>query len=184
MHIAGLQLASILCRNWVVLLLRGLIAIAFGVLTWFQPGVSRTLLYLFGAYALVDGTLGIGIAIGERTGHEYWWVLFFWGLAGAGVGVMTFLVPGVSPQVLLFYISVWAIATGICETVTAIRLRREIDGEWLLFLGGLASVVFGGLLMANPNAGGHALLWLITAYAIGFGVLLVILAFRTRAFRS
>lgn len=183
MHIAGLQLASVLCRNWLVFLLRGLVAILFGILVGLQPTVSRPLQYLFGAYALVDGTLGVGIALGERTAHEYWWVLLFWGLAGFGIGVMTFLVRGVDARVLVSYIATWAVTTGICETVTSIRLRREIEGEWLLGLGGLASVVFGGALMANPNVGGHALLWLITAYAVGFGVLLVILAFRTRDFR-
>jgi len=82
----------------------------------------------------------------------------------------------------LFYIAIWAVATGVLEIVAAIRLRKEIEGEWLLILGGLVSVVFGVILMAQPLAGALAVLWLIAIYAVIFGVLLVILAFRVRNF--
>ena len=177
------QLATILSRNWWVLLLRGLIAIVFGVLVWFQPGISLVaLVLLFGAYTLADGILGIWTAVTGRKEHEHWWVLLLWGLIGVGVGILTFLVPGVTALALLFYIAIWAIATGVLEIVAAIRLRREITGEWLLIVGGLASVVFGVLLMARPAAGALALLWLIGTYAVIFGVLLVILAFKARTF--
>lgn len=177
------QLATILSRNWWVLLLRGLAAIAFGILSWLLPGISlATLVLLFGAYTLADGILGIWTAITGRKEHEDWWVLLLWALIGVGVGILTFLAPGVTALALLFYIAAWAIATGVLQIVTAIRLRKEITGEWRLVLAGFASVVFGVLLMAQPGAGALALLWLIATYAVIFGALLVILAFKVRTF--
>jgi len=179
------RLASILTRSWWLLLLRGIAAIVFGVLTWFQPGLSlAVLVLLFGAYTMADGILGVWAAIAGRNDHEYWWVLLLGGLLGIGVGIITFLAPGVTALALLFYIAIWAIATGVLQIAAAIRLRKEITGEWVLVLAGLASVVFGVLLMAQPGAGALAVLWLIASYAIVFGVLLVILAFKARRFVS
>jgi uncharacterized membrane protein HdeD (DUF308 family) len=181
-HVAD-RLASILRRSWWLLLLRGIAAIAFGVLTWVQPAVSlAALVLLFGAYSLVDGVFGSWAAIAGRKDHEQWWVLLIWGLTGIGIGILTFLAPGITALALLFYIAAWAIATGVLEIVTAIRLRKEIQGEWMLILAGLASVVFGFLLLVQPGAGALAVLWLIATYAIVFGVLLVLLAFKARGF--
>ncbi len=177
------HLATILSHTWWVLLLRGLAAIAFGILTWLLPRISlATLVLLFGAYTLVDGILGMSAAITGRKEHEDWWVLLLWALIDIGIGILTFLAPGVTAIALLFYIAAWAIATGMLQIVAAIRLRKVITGEWWLVLAGLASVVFGVLLMAQPGEGALAVLWLIATYAVVFGVLLVILAFEVRAF--
>ena len=177
------QLSSILSRNWWKVLLRGLAAIMFGILVWLLPGISlAVLVLLFGAFVLVDGILGVWLAIDGRKEYEDWWVLLLWGLLGIGVGVLTFMSPGVTGLALLFFIAAWAIATGVLEIVAAIRLRREIKGEWLLILGGLLSVMFGALLMAQPGVGALALIWLIGTYAVIFGIVLVILAFKTRSF--
>ncbi|HUJ86552.1 MAG TPA: HdeD family acid-resistance protein [Burkholderiales bacterium] len=183
MNLIEKHLATILFRNWWVLLLRGLIAIAFGLLVWFQPGISlAALVLLFGAYVMADGILGVWTAIAGRAEHEHWWLLLLEGLLGIGVGILTFFAPGITALALLFYIAIWAVATGVLEIAAAIRLRKEIGGEWLLILSGLASVVFGVLLVVSPAAGALAVLWLIAAYAIVFGVLLVILAFKARSF--
>ncbi len=183
MNIENKLLSNILSKNWWVLLLRGLAAIVFGILAWLLPGITlATLILLFGAYALVDGVLGVWHAIAGRKVHEDWWVLLLWGLVGIGVGILTFFAPGVTALALLFYIAVWAIAVGILQIVVAIRIRREIKGEWLLILEGLLSVLFGVLLMAWPGTGILTLLWLLATYAIIFGVLLVMLAFRARSF--
>lgn len=128
----------------------------------------------------VDGILGIWAAITGRNEHESWGVLLLGGLLSTGVGILTFMAPGVTALALLFYIAVWAIATGVLQIVAAIRLRKEMEGEWLLILGGLISVVFGVLLMTNPGAGALSLVWLIGAYAIAFGILLVLLSFKVR----
>jgi len=183
MNIVEKRLAKVISDNWWLLLLRGLVAVLFGVLTWLQPGISlAALVLLFGAYAFADGILGVWAAISGRKQHEDWWVLLLWGFVGIGVGIMTFLVPGVTALALLFYIAIWAIASGVLQIVVAIRLRREIADEWLLLLAGLASIVFGALLMLRPAAGALAVLWLIATYAVVFGALLVILSFQARSF--
>ncbi|WP_423456170.1 HdeD family acid-resistance protein [Ottowia sp. VDI28] len=177
----GNSLAAALSRNWWVVLLRGVVAILFAVLTWAQPGITLAALVLvFGAYAVIDGVLGVWMAISNRKTNPQWWVLLLWGIVSVIAGVMTFAVPGITGLVLLMYIAAWAVVTGVLQIMAAIRLRKEIEGEWLLGLGGLASVVFGGLMIWNPGAGALAVAWLIAAYAFIFGVLMVLLAFRVR----
>jgi uncharacterized membrane protein HdeD (DUF308 family) len=179
------QLSSILKRGWWMLVLRGLFAIAFGVLTIIQPSISlAALVLLFGVYALADGILGVWLAFSGRAMNEYWWVLLLAGLLGIGVGILTFMEPGITALALLFYIAVWAIATGVLQLVAAARLRREISGEWWLILAGLASVAFGVILIARPGAGALAVLSLIAVYAIVFGVLQLMLAFKAKSFVS
>jgi len=175
------SLSTALARNWWILLLRGVIAILFAVLTWAQPGITlAALILVFGAYAVVDGVLGVWMAISHRKTNPQWWVLLLWGVVSIAAGVMTFAVPGITGLVLLMYIAAWAIVTGVLQIMAAIRLRKEIAGEWLLGLGGLASVIFGGLMIWNPGAGALAVAWVIAAYAFIFGVLMVLLAFRVR----
>jgi len=175
------DLAETLSRNWWVLLLRGIVAILFGALTFLQPGISlASLLLLFGAYALADGVLAAWTAITHRKDRENWWVLLLEGLVGIGVGALALIKPGLTALALLFYIAIWAITTGVLEIVAAVRLRKEIEGEWALILAGLASVAFGVLLMARPGSGALAVLWIIGSYALVFGVLLVILAFKVK----
>ena len=103
MNVLEKHLATILSRNWWVLLLRGLAAIAFGVLTWLLPGVSLTaLVLLFGIYALADGILGVWTGIAGRKEHEDWWVMLMWGLLGIGIGILTLAAPGITALALLF----------------------------------------------------------------------------------
>ncbi len=176
-------LTDVLSRGWWQLLLRGLVAIAFAILTWFRPGISLTaLVYLFGAYALVDGVIAVWTAFAGRKIYDKWWVLLLIGLVGVAVGIMTFKTPGITALALLYYIAFWAIFRGILEVSIAIRLRKEIEGEWLLILGGVASVAFGVLLLARPGAGALAVIALIAAYALLMGIVLVLLAFKVRSF--
>jgi uncharacterized membrane protein HdeD (DUF308 family) len=175
--------ARILSRYWWMYLLRGAISILFGIMVFAWPGISLvSLVLLFGAFALADGFGNVVTAIGGRREHENWWVLLLAGLAGIALGVLTFFNPAVTALALLFYIAIWAIATGLLQIVAAIRLRKEIEGEFWLGLGGLASVAFGMLLIARPGAGALTVLWLIAAYAIAFGVIHIILAFKARGF--
>ena len=179
------NLAAALGRNWWLLLLRGLVAIVFALLTWAQPGVSLAALVLvFGIYVLADGLLGVWSAIAKRRDNRHWWLLLLWGLVGIVVGVMTFIMPGITGLVLLMYIAAWAVITGVLQIVAAIRLRKEIKGEWLMILSWLVSVAFGVLLFLQPGAGALAVAWIIAAYAFIFGVLLVMLAFTVRKLNS
>src|SRR6478672_11509766 len=166
----GSAMVHALAKNWWLLLLRGVAAIIFGVLAFAWPGVTLlTLILFYGAYALADGVLAIIAAITGGAPAPRWWLAIV-GLLGIGAGLLTFLMPGVTAIVLLFFIAGWAIATGVFQIIGAIQLRREIDNEWLLILGGAISVLFGiGILMA-PGAGALALLWVIGFYAIVEGI--------------
>ena len=183
MNGARYAFANILGRSWWRLLLRGLAAIAFGVLTWVLPGISLTaLIFLFAIYALADGVLSIWMSIEGRELDESWWVLLLEGLLSVGIGIVTFAAPAITAIALLFYIAVWAIGIGLLEIVAAIRLRKQIDGEWALALRGVISIALGVLLMARPGAGALAALWIIGTSAVLFGALLVILSFEARSF--
>ena len=174
------MLVEALARYWWVVVLRGVLAIALGVLAFVWPVVTLTsLVIVFGAYALVDGVFALLSAV-RGGGAEPWWLLVLEGGVGIGIGVLTLVAPGITALALLFYIAIWAIATGVLEIAAALALRKEIEGEWLLVLGGLVSVAFGALLIARPGAGALAVLWLIGGYAIAFGALLVLLGFKLR----
>jgi uncharacterized membrane protein HdeD (DUF308 family) len=177
------NLAGTLSDTWWVILLRGIVAILFGIVTFTQPGLSlATLVLLFGAFAFVDGALKSYIAVTHRKDRDNWGTLLLGGLLGMGVGVLTWIVPGITALSLLFYLAIWAIATGVLEVVTAIRLRDEIEHEWRLVLAGLVSIAFGVVLIARPGAGALALLWLIATWAVVFGIALIMLSVEMRRF--
>ncbi len=180
--VASKQLTVVLARTWCALLLRGLIAIAFGVFVWVYPGLSLAkLVVFFGSYCLVDGALGVWSAIRGRREHAAGGGLLIWGLVGIGVGILMLVAPGMTALALAFYIAVWAVSTGVLEIMIALRLLREQNGDWLLLLAGLASVILGIVVMAQPATGALALLWLIAGYAAVLGMLLAALALRVRA---
>jgi uncharacterized membrane protein HdeD (DUF308 family) len=165
--------------HWWAFALRGVAAIVFGILAFIWPGVTLAVLVLFwGAYALIDGVLALVAAF--RTGQDHRWWLIVEGVFGIAAGIVTFFWPGLTALVLLYIIAFWALVTGVLEIIAAIRLRRVIENEWWMALGGVASVIFGIILLVAPGAGALALIWLIAAYAIVFGVLLLLLAFRLR----
>ncbi|MCW5852054.1 MAG: HdeD family acid-resistance protein [Anaerolineae bacterium] len=171
-------------RNWWALALRGLAAVLFGVATFIWPNVSLAVLVaVFGAYALVDGIFATFTAV-SHTKAPYWWVLLLEGLVSIGAGVFTFVRPDITTVALLWVIATWAIGTGIFEVIGAIQLRKEIEGEWMLGLSGVLSVVCGVLLIMQPQAGALAVLWIIGSYAVIFGGLELALAFRMRGFKN
>lgn len=174
-----------LAQNWWVLAIRGVFAILFGLGVFLWPGITlAVLVLLFGAYALLDGIFAIIAGFTSRKEQERWWMMLVVGLAGILTGVLTLLWPGITALVLLYLIAAWSIVTGVFEIAAAIRLRREIENEWWLALAGVASVIFGILLVILPGAGALALIWLIGAYALLYGILLLVLAFRLRGMRD
>jgi uncharacterized membrane protein HdeD (DUF308 family) len=176
----GTALVPTLARYWWLFLLRGIVAILFGVLAFIWPGLTVfTLVLLYGAFVLVDGLLALGHAImGGGVGSRWWLALV--GVAGIVAGVLTFVWPGITALVLLFFIAGWSIALGVFQIVGAIRLRKEIDNEWWLILSGVVSVLFGLILLFRPGQGALALIWVIGAYAIVFGVLTIAFALKLR----
>lgn len=170
-----------LAKSWWLLLLRGIAGMLFGILAFAWPGLTLVTLVLFyGAYALVDGVLALIAAFsGGAKPVPAWWLIVV-GLAGIAAGILTFMWPGVTVFVLVFFIGGWAIAHGVLEIVGAIRLRKEIDNEWWLILAGALSVIFGLFVIAAPGAGALALVWVIGAYSIVFGIMLVGLSLRLR----
>ena len=178
---AAQPVLPVLSRNWWALALRGLAAIVFGVLAFAWPGLTLwALVLLFGAYMLVDGIFAIVGAVRAAGRETRWWLLLVEGVLGVLAGLVAFLWPGITALALLYLVAAWAIVTGILQIVGAIRLRREIEGEWALILGGVLSVIFGLVLAVLPGSGILALVWLIGAYAVVSGVLLIVLAFRVR----
>lgn len=167
--------------HWWALGIRGVVAVLFGLAALLRPGIAlEALILLFGAYALVDGAFAIvGVFNGARGGTPRW-VLLIEGVAGVLAGLIAFVLPGMTALVLLYLIAAWSIVTGVFEAATAIRLRREIRGEWALVAGGALSVLFGVVLAVLPAVGILSLVWLIGVYAIAFGVLLIITALRVR----
>lgn len=174
-----------LAKNWWLILLRGICAVIFGVLTFVWPGVTLvTLVLLYGIFALADGALALFAAITGDKGDApapRWWLAAI-GILGICAGVLTLLWPGMTAMVLLVFIAAWSIATGIMQIVGAIRLRKEIEDEWLLIASGALSVLFGLLLLAWPGAGALAMVLVIGSFAILYGLLSITFSLRLRKF--
>lgn len=169
-----------LARNWWLILLRGILAVIFGLLTFAWPGLTLfTLVMFYGAYALVDGVFSLAAAVTKGPPAPRWWLAIV-GLLGIGAGIVTLMWPQVTGIALLYLIAAWAIVSGVFQIIGAFRLRKEIEDEWLLALSGLVSVVFGALILANPGAGALGVAFAIGAFAVLFGVLQIALSLRLK----
>jgi uncharacterized membrane protein HdeD (DUF308 family) len=167
--------------HWWALALRGVIAILFGLAALLRPGIAlEALILLFGAYALVDGAFSIVGVFGGTRSETPRWLLLLEGIAGIAAGIIAFVLPVLTAFTLYFLIIAWAIVTGIAEISTAISLRREIEGEWAMILSGVISILFAVALLVSGAIGIFTLVWVIGVYAVAFGVLLLITAFRVR----
>src|SRR5262245_37791383 len=143
-----------LAHNWVAILVRGIVAILFGLATFVAPGISlAVLVLLFGAYAFVNGVLAVASTLRRRGETDHWGMMLLEGIVGIGAGLVTLFWPGLTALALLYVIAAWALVTGAFEIATAIRLRKVLHDEWLLVLGGLASIGLGVLLVAFPRTG-------------------------------
>jgi uncharacterized membrane protein HdeD (DUF308 family) len=172
----------VLARNWWSLVIRGIAGIIFGILTFVWPGMTVTaLVFLFAAYALVDGVVSLVGAVRAAEAHDRWGALLLEGIVGIAAAIATILWPGITALSLVFVIAAWAIITGVAEIAAAVRLRKHIHGEWLLALAGILSILFGVFVVAMPIAGALVIAIWIGAYALVFGVTLVALGFRLRS---
>ena len=170
-----------LARWWWTFVLRGVLAILFGVLAFFAPQYGIAILVgLFAAWAIIDGAGNLVAGIRTRGQDRSWWLEVLEGFVSVAAGVVAILLPAAAAQVLVLLIAAWAVVTGVIEIVMAIRLRRVIDNEVWMALAGTASILFGIILVLFPAAGALSLVWLIGSFAIAFGVFLIILGWRLR----
>jgi uncharacterized membrane protein HdeD (DUF308 family) len=169
-----------LSRHWWMLALRGVCAIIFGLLAWIWPGATLlVLVILFGAYAFVDGLFAL-VAAGKSEGGQSRVWLAVVGVAGVLLGMVTLFWPHITGLVLLLLIAWWAIVTGVFEIMAAIRMRKEIEGEWLYIVSGAVSVIFGVLVLVWPASGALAILWMIGLFSILFGATMIATSIRLR----
>lgn len=169
-------------RDWWIVALQGVASIVFGILALSWPELTLlVLIYLFAAYAIVDGALALirGFRRNGDGGGPDWWRVAA-GVVGIAAGIIAFAMPDITAYVLLLVIASWAIVSGVIDLVAAYQLRDAIRGEWLLALEGVVAILFGIALIVWPGAGALAVVWLIGAFAIASGVLLLIIAFRLR----
>lgn len=179
------RMGTMLARNWKSLAIRGAIAILFGIAIILLPGITiAALVTLFGLFIIVGGFLFLVAGIRQRRTDEPWWLLLLEGILGVAIGIFILIFPSIAALFLVFLIAAWAIMSGIFQIIAAIQLRRQIEGEWLLILSGITSIIFGFLLAIFPSAGALTILWIIGAYTIFFGVLQLIVAFRLRTWRT
>lgn len=172
---------SVLVRNWWAFVIRGLLAIVFGLIALFHPGVTiLSLVLVFAAYAVVDGVFAIVSAVRAASSGERWVWLALEGLAGIAAGVVSVAMPGLTVAVFIALIAIWALVTGGFMLAAAFKLDTG-HGRWWMVLAAAASLAYGALLLVAPMAGAVVLTWWIGAYALVFGVALVATALRLRA---
>jgi uncharacterized membrane protein HdeD (DUF308 family) len=175
-------MAPYLARNWSVVLARGIAAVVFGLAVLFWPALTLlTFVYIFAIFVLVEGISAVVGGLRVADGGRRPWGLIAVGIIGIIAGIATFIWPGITGLILIYLIGFWAIAAGVVEIIDGIRLRREIANEWLLILTGVAALFFGLIVVVSPGAGALALAFLVGFFALVYGALQIILAFRLRS---
>ena len=175
-----------LSRNyWWIVLLRGIIAILFGIAVLALPGLALLVAAsFFAAYALIDGIIAVVVAFQERNVAPNWWILLIEGLIGIIIGALAFIFPGRTLIVIVYIIAIWAILTGVAELGSAFMMGRSIGREWMLAIGGIISIILGVLFFIDPINALRTILLIVGIYAIIFGILLIIRGIRFRSSTS
>jgi uncharacterized membrane protein HdeD (DUF308 family) len=177
---------DLFARNWWLIAIRGIAALAFGILAIVWPGPTLVVLVaLFGAYALVDGlSLLWSLLRGEPDARRNAWAVAIMGVLGVVAAIVTFFLPGLTAITLVYVIGFWAILMGIFEIAAAIRLRREISGELWMAIGGVLAILFGLYLVVFPGSGIISLVFVVGFWAILFGISSLVLAWRLRGLQE
>jgi uncharacterized membrane protein HdeD (DUF308 family) len=174
-------MCALLAQNWWAVALRGVFAILFGLIALLVPGATiLSLVLFFSAYMLVDGVFGIVAAVRAARQGERWGLLILEGVLNIAVGVIAFLMPGLTAIAFVLLLAAWSLVSGGLMLGAAFRLSKE-HGRWWLALGGIVSIIFGVLLAIAPVIGAVVLTWWLGAYAFAFGIALLVLALRLRA---
>jgi uncharacterized membrane protein HdeD (DUF308 family) len=183
--VTGTSLAPAVRRGWWLFLVRGLLALAVGLIAIFDPGATlAALILLLGAFFIVDGVFAVIKAFSVMRSDRSWWLLLLSGVVSVIAGLVVFAWPGLTALTLGYLVGFWAIVTGIFEIMVAISLRRVIRGEWLYVLFGAISIVFGIYVAFVPGLGLAYLTLLIAIYGFVAGFSLIAAAFRLRSANS
>ena len=176
---------SSLTSNWWLAVLRGALAVLFGVAAFAWPGITfEALVLLFGVYVFVDGVTVLAFGLMAAGDGAQGWPLVLSGILGIGLGVLTFARPEAIGQALVYVAGFWAIVTGLLEIVAAIRLRQVISDGWLLGLSGSLSILFGVLVVAQPSSGAIAFVYIFGFYAVLAGISQIAFGVRLRSLRE
>jgi len=181
MAVASPTMETMMARNWWAPVLRGATAIIFGLVVWFWPGLAlQTVILIFAIYSICSGILNMAEAVLSVADRQRWIPLALEGALSMGAGTVALVWPDLAAKTFLLLIAIWAILTGVLNLVSAVRLREEISDEWLLVLTGLAGIIFGTVAIARPQSGALAVLWLIGAFGIIIGALMIATGWRLR----
>ncbi len=172
---------DLLVRNWWAVMVRGIAALAFGLITLVLPGITLgALLMVFGVFVIIDGIFSLTAGIRASGHRERWGSLVFSGVVGLAAGLIALFAPIAAAVGFALLIGIWSLATGVMQIMSAIRLRRVIENEWLMALGGALSVVIGLVFLLVPDVAMLTLVWWLGLFATASGVMLVALALRLR----
>lgn len=175
------SMSTLLARNWWAMALRGVFAVVFALIAFFWPGATiLSFVLFFSAYMLVDGVVGIVSGIRAASRNERWGLLILEGILNILVGAIAFLMPGLTVVFFITLLAVWSLITGILMIVAAFKLDPAFGRGWLIF-SGVVSVLFGVALLVAPLIGAVVLTWWLGAYALIFGIALIVLAFKLRS---
>jgi uncharacterized membrane protein HdeD (DUF308 family) len=170
-----------LAPRWGWVVLRGVLAVLFGLFAFTRPGAMVfSMVLVFGCYAFIAGVATVIAAARSGRAGDSWGALLVDGLLGIGVGAVAVLWPASTALAFVWLIGAWAVLTGALEIVSAIKLRKVVEHEWLMGIAGALSIAFGLLMFYRPVAGGLAVVWWLGAYALLFGVMMIVLGFRLR----
>jgi uncharacterized membrane protein HdeD (DUF308 family) len=174
-------MADIKKSSWGALFFGGVVSVLFGLVALIWPG--KTLLIViafFGVFILAESVVAIIVTIARRKEYERWWIGLIGGLFGLVIGGITVFRPIAATVFLLYLVAAWALITGVLAIVAAIRLRKTIQNEWYLILSGIVAIIFSLFVFVRPVAAAVVMMWIISAFALVFGGLLIFLAFRVR----
>lgn len=172
-----------LAKHWWLFVLRGVLAVLFAVMAFVSPTITLSILVVFlGVYFLVDGLFTLTHGFRIRKTDTHWWVLVLEGLLGIVAGIVCLTMPGITVVFMVTLIALWSVVTGVLEIILAIRLRKEIQNEWILIIAGVFSVIFGILLFMQPLAGVLVISWWLGIYALFFGIFMITVGARLKKF--
>lgn len=167
-------------RSWWVSVVFGLIGIAFGLITLAKPFQALVAMaWAFGILALADGIASLLALFDKRVAIPKVWLLFY-AIASIAFGVIAISNPKATAGILFLMLSFWLIIAGIFRIIFAIRVRKEIVGEWLIALSGVLAIVLGIVFLRNPAIGLFTTAIWIGAGALAYGVLQIFAGFRFR----